>query len=80
MRGMKLRADRGDWEILAARGLSTGEFQQLYRRLTLLLVGSAIGPGVHAWINPEARRRLPDGAAAACVACLGDALWANGPV
>lgn len=77
MRGLKLRAERRDEHLFAGRGLSPGDFQTLYRRLAVLLVANASGPGVYAWSNPEARRRLPDGAAAACLACLGTAGWAT---
>ncbi len=79
MRGLKLRADRREEQPFAGRGLSPDEFQGLYRRLTVLLVANAIGPGAYAWSNPEARRRLPDGAAAACLACLANARWATEP-
>ncbi|MGH2607776.1 MAG: hypothetical protein ACRDHF_01695 [Tepidiformaceae bacterium] len=77
MRGLKMRADRRDEQLFAGRGLSPDEFQGLYRRLTVVLVANAIGPGAYAWSNPEARRRLPDGAAAACLACLANAQWAT---
>lgn len=77
MRGLKLRAERRDEQLLASRGLSPGAFQSFYRRLAVLLVASAAGPGAHAWSNPEALRRLPDGAAAACLACLANARWAT---
>ncbi len=75
MRALKLRADRHEEEFFARRGLSTAEFQLYYRRLGLLLVGNLVGPGVHTWVNPEARRNLPDGATAACIACLANARW-----
>lgn len=78
MRDLKLRADRRDEQLFVGRGVSPGEFQSLYRRLTLLLVASAIGPGAYAWSNPEARHRLPEGAAAACLACLATAQWGTG--
>lgn len=77
VRAMKLRADRGDDEFFATRGLSAKEFQDLHRRMALLIVGSAGGIGVHAWVNPEARRQLPDGAASACLAALRSARWAD---
>jgi hypothetical protein len=79
MRNLKIRADRGDEQFFAGRGLSLSQFQLSYRRLAALLVGSAAAPGVHVWLNPEARRRLPDGAAAACLACLGGADWRAHP-
>jgi hypothetical protein len=78
MRALKVRADRRDEPFFAARGLSISQFQLSYRRLAVLLVGSALAPGVHKWLNPEARRRLPDGAAAACLACLADVDWTTG--
>jgi hypothetical protein len=77
VRGLKLRADRREEQLFAGRGLTPAQFQSLYRRLTLLIVANAAGPGVHAWSNPEARRPLPDGAAAACLACLANARWAS---
>ena len=77
MRETKLRADRREEEFFAGRGFSTTEFQLFYRRLGLLLVADSAGSGVHAWTNPEARRALPDGATAACVACLANFRWAQ---
>ncbi|MGE0599194.1 MAG: hypothetical protein AB7J35_07885 [Dehalococcoidia bacterium] len=77
MRGLKLHADRRDEDFFARRGLSASDFQQLYRRLALLLVGSSTGAGVHGWTNPEARRALPEGAAAACLGSLAGAQWAD---
>ena len=79
MRALKLRADRREEEFFAPRRLSMSEFQAFYRRLAVIFVASASGPGVCAWSNPEARRRLPDGAAAACVACFADARWSPDP-
>lgn len=80
MRALKVRADRRDEQFFAGRGLSTSDFQLFHRRLAVLVVASASGSGAHAWSNPEARRRLPDGAAAACLACLANANWAAGSV
>ena len=71
VRALRLRADQGDERNIEGRGLSTPEFQRLYRRLAVVFVASATGQGVHAWTNPEAPRRLPHGATAACLACLG---------
>jgi len=78
MRALKLRADRGDDEFFGARGLSASEFQNMHRRMALLMVGRSEGDGVHVWRNPEARRPLPDGADNACVAALSEAKWAHG--
>ncbi len=75
VRVLKLQADRGDERFFAARGLTAKEFQTLHRRMAMLMVGNAVGNGVHAWLNPEARRRLPDGAANACVTALAAARW-----
>jgi hypothetical protein len=77
IRSLKVRADRGEEEVFAARGLSTKEFQVLHRRLALVMVGSRGRSGIHAWVNPEARRKLPDGAANACLVALGPASWAG---
>ncbi|MGE3073581.1 MAG: hypothetical protein AB7N24_05765 [Dehalococcoidia bacterium] len=77
IRNLKHRADRRDEEFFERRHISPSDFQRLYRRLALLLVGSSSGTGVHAWANPEARRALPEGAAAACVASLAQARWAD---
>lgn len=75
MRALKLRSDRRDEAYFAARGMSNSEFQLHYRRLGVLFVANATGAGVHAWANPESRRRLPEGAAAACLAALANARW-----
>ena len=79
VRALKLRADRGDEEFFAARRLSAKEFQDMHRRMALLMVGRSEGDGVHVWKNPEARRPLPDGAANACIAALSGARRADGP-
>ena len=79
MRALKLRADRRDEDFFAARSLTSGEFQQLYRRLAAVLVGDSSGAGVCVWVNAEARRKLPGGALNACVACLANARWAVEP-
>lgn len=71
MRALKLRGDRREEDYFARRGLNTAEFQASYRRMAVLFVAKA-GGGVFAWTNPEARRPLPEGAAAACVGCFAE--------
>jgi hypothetical protein len=78
MRALKLRADRREEEVFAARGLSATDFQRYYRRLAVVFVAASAGPGVHAWTNPEATRPLPQGATAACIAALSSARWETG--
>jgi hypothetical protein len=70
VRELKLRGDHRDERFFAGRGFPMSEFQRLYRRLAVVFVASAAGEGVYAWSNPEATRRMPEGATAACVACL----------
>lgn len=77
LHALKVRADRRDEQFFAGRSLSTSEFQVLYRRLAVLMVANARGPGVFVWTNPEARRRLPHGAASACLACLASGDWSS---
>jgi hypothetical protein len=79
LRTLKIRADRGDETFFAGRGLSLSQFQSAYRRLAVLMVANAQGPGAFAWSNPEARRPLPAGATAVCLACLQNADWAVDP-
>jgi hypothetical protein len=71
MRTLKQRADGGDGAYFSARGLTLDEFQAHYRRMSALFVAGQAASGVFAWLNPEARMKLPDGAANACLACLG---------
>lgn len=70
MRTLKQRADGGDAPYFSSRGLTLDEFQSHYRRMSVVFVASDARPGVFAWTNPEARMRLPDGAANACLTCL----------
>lgn len=71
MRTLKQRADGGDGAYFSARGMALDEFQAHHRRMSALFVAGETAPGVFAWLNPEARLSLPDGAANACLARLG---------
>jgi hypothetical protein len=71
VRALRQRADRRDDLFFAGRGFADARDFHLYsRRLSALLVVGRAGAGARAWSNGEARRPLPAGALAACLAGL----------